>query len=272
MFIIAFSSTFMNSLPSFSQLQNQTEITIALPNLVENATKLKMIRIPAGQFKMGSPETEPGRDAEKDWPAHLVTISKPFYIGKYEVTQAQWEAVLSPNSHRSKFKGRPNNPVEKVSWRECQKFIEKLNEIGLGKFRLPTEAEWEYACRAGSSARFCCGDSMQTAEQYMWFQANNNSLSPFEVGQKRPNAWGLFDMHGNVLEWCADQWKAPYARSAQTDPLENGFSLLFFFTNRVFKGGSYQEDISQLRSASRRYEQEFDYHYTLGFRLVREID
>jgi len=272
---------------SFVKHTEQQMITIDIPGLPENAKKLEMVLINLGRFIMGSPKEERSR-SDREWHPHEVTITKPFYMGMYEVTQAQWEAVMGSGSHRSKFRGKPDNPVEKVSWRACQKFIEQLNALGQGTFRLPTEAEWEYACRAGTDTRFSFGDVLEladtgeeyseTADRYMWWSGNNDPNGTKEVGQKLPNPWGLYDMHGNVSEWCSDLWEEPYERGPQTDPegpSSNWFNRIWPLSNRVNRGGSiyygsYYRGACECRSASRTYEQAFDFHYSLGFRLVKE--
>jgi len=256
---------------SSANSEEQQMITIDLSGLPEDAKKLEMVLIKPGTFTMGSSEEERGRSAD-EWPPHKVTITKPFYMGKYEVTQAQWEAVMGSGSHRSKFRGRINNPVEKVSWRACQKFIKQLNTRGKGTFRLPTEAEWEYACRAGTETRVSFGDALEIADKYMWWTGNNTPDETKEVGLKLPNPWGLYDMHGNVSEWCSDCWEKPYERGSQIDPQgpSSGLSFFFLWTNYVFRGGSFRSNAKDCRSAYRSREQALDYHYSLGFRLVRE--
>ncbi len=250
--------------------------TITIPlDLPEGATSLEMVLIPAGTFTMGSPSDERGRHSNEG-PQHEVTISQNFYMGKYEVTQAQWEAVMGSNP--SYFGGKPNNPVEQVSWNDCQTFIDRLNDMGYGTFRLPTEAEWEYACRAGTTTRFSFGDALECSDtgevycelgdQYMWWSGNNaygdNVYGTKEVGLKLPNPWGLYDMHGNVWEWCSDWYESPYDRGAQVDPIgpQSG-------SYRVFRGGDWGYDLRYCRSAYRGGHSPGARHYYIGVRLLR---
>lgn len=233
-------------------------LTIKLPGNVE----MKFRKIPAGKFTMGSPENE------KEWsdnerPQHLVTITRPFYLGMYEVTQAQWKVVMGNNP--SKFRGCGDDcPGERVSWGDVQEFINKLNQIeGLNKYRLPTEAEWEYACRAGSNTRFGFGDDEAVLGQYAWYDRIEESTHP--VGQKRPNAWGLYDMHGNVMEWCQD-WYGDYPSASETDPIgpsSGGY--------RVIRGGSWKSLPGITRSAFRRGALPASRGSRLGFRLARKF-
>jgi len=253
------------------KVPGQSIITIQLPNLPKDTKKLEMVLIKPGSFTMGSSEAEHGRrSSERPWPPHKVTITKPFYMGKYEVTQAQWDTLMRKN--RSYFRGKPNNPVEKVTWRACQKFIKRLNALGQGVFRLPTEAEWEYACRAGTETQYSFGDSPENADEYMWWKGNNEPNETKEVGLKMPNPWGLHDMHGNVQEWCSDRWKRAHERGPQMDPKgpSSGSTFFFLFTNRVFRGGAFGSSAQDCRSSWRSREQSIDFHYSLGFRLVRE--
>ncbi len=187
-----------------------TEITIDIPNLPAGAMRLEMILIPSGTFMMGSPDNEKNR-GDDEGPRHQVTITQDFYLGKYEVTQAQWEAIMGSNPSNDYGVGN-NYPVYYVSWNDCQTFIGKMNELGQGLFRLPSEAEWEYACRAGTETAFYWGeDSDYTMiHDYAWFNGNNSPDGVKEVGLKLPNDWGLFDMSGNVAEWCLDVYDVHY--------------------------------------------------------------
>ncbi|MGA2034590.1 MAG: formylglycine-generating enzyme family protein, partial [Thermoguttaceae bacterium] len=162
----------------------------------------------------------------------------PFYLGKHLVTQEQWQAVTGNNP--SHFKG-PKNPVETVSWDDCQQFLEKLNAkagrphpAGEGEFRLPTEAQWEYACRAGNTTRYCFGDDDSALGEYAWYSANSGGKT-HPVGEKKPNAWGLYDLHGNVWEWCRDWYDSGYyAKSPTDDPTGAATG-----SDRVLRGGSW---------------------------------
>ncbi len=218
-------------------LKDKKEISFDLGRGV----KMDFVLISSGSFMMGDKR---GDDAEK--PVHGVTVSKPFYMGKFEVTQEQWQAVMGGNP--SRFKAA-KNPVDRVSWVACQAFIKKLNEKFAHNnvtFALPTEAEWEYACRAGSTSRYCFGDSEAELAEYGWFEGNAAGKT-HPVGQKRPNAWGLYDMHGNVWEWCADWYDGGYyKRSPAVDP--RGPTAV---TSRVLRGGSWSDPAPYCRSAYR---------------------
>jgi formylglycine-generating enzyme required for sulfatase activity len=182
--------------------------------------KLEMVLIPAGDFLMGSPESDADATPHEK-PQHRVRITKPFYLGKYPVTQEQWETIMANNP--SRYKGL-QNPVEQVSWEDCQQFLNKLNAKsgpGAAKFQLPTEAQWEYACRAGSTGKYCFGDHESRLGDYAWYnQANSHArATTHPVGRKKPNAWGLYDVHGNISEWCADWYEEAYYReSPPQDP------------------------------------------------------
>ncbi len=218
-----------------------------------NGVKLEMIAIPGGSFQMGS----------EDWfddakPVHRVTLS-PFHIGKFQVTQAQWQAVMKNNP--SRFKG-DTLPVEQVSWNEVSDFCRKLSEKIGKEYCLPTEAQWEYACRAGSTGRYCFGDNKNLLEQYAWYDKLLFGKT-HPVGEKLANDWGLHDMHGNVWEWCAD-WYGSYSPESTTDP--KGASS---GSNRVIRGGGWGKAASLCRSASRGAGAPSRRDDNIGFRLVR---
>jgi len=268
--------------------RRQVEASERLGLPVEKAVDLgdgvvmELVLIPAGSFKMGSPDNEAGRFYNKEGPVHRVRITKPFYIGKYEVTQEVWEKVMGTNP--SNFKGA-KNPVDNVSWNHCQDFLKKLNALvvalphphpsptgrgskGEGLFRLPTEAEWEYACRAGTKTRFCAGDADGALADYAWFEANSG-ITEHPVGEKKPNAWGLHDMHGNVWEWCAD-WYAYdyYAKNPKDNPTGPAAGK-----DHVLRGGGWNYNPAYCRSAYRRTvsnPRTSMYDYYFGFRVVAE--
>ncbi|HIJ86945.1 MAG TPA: formylglycine-generating enzyme family protein [Desulfuromonadales bacterium] len=209
---------------AITEMQPRTRTVTKKQNVIKTiSTCFEFCPVPAGTFLMGS---------EKDGPVHQVTISHDFYIAKYPVTQTQWKAVMG--SSPCKFNGA-DRPVEQVSWDDCQEFIKRLNATGKGIFRLPTEAEWEYACRAGSTGVFCFGDLENQLCDYAWYNANSdNQTQP--VGKKKPNAWGIHDMHGNVWEWCQD-WYDDYSAESVTDPQGPPFSNM---PVRVFRGGCWR--------------------------------
>ncbi len=219
---------------------------------------IEMVYIPPGTFMMGSPKDEEGR-LDNEGPQHRVILSRGFWLGKYPVTQGQWEVVMGGNP--SYYKGEPRLPVEKVSWDDCQAFCRKLSQQGKGQFRLPTEAEWEYACRAGSTTRYCFGDLEGALGEYAWIEGNSGNKTHL-VGGKKPNTWGLYDMHGNVWEWCQD-WYGNYSYSAETDPTgPNSGSY------RVIRGGHWINCAGYCRSASRGRISPGNRINNLGFRLA----
>ncbi len=223
---------------------------------------LEMVLIPAGEFIMGSPADEKDR-FDNEGPQHKVVISKPFYLGKYEITQEQWETVMGYNP--SEFKGK-RRPVENVSWNDCQRFIKQLNKLGQGTFRLPTEAEWEYACRAGKQTRFYWGDDPNEKEidDYAWFHGNSEKKT-HDVGLKKPNAWGLYDMSGNVHEWCQDSYDENYySISTSIDPVNDQSNEW-----RVLRGGNWYYGARYCRSAFRSRSNPYDAYDNVGFRVTR---
>ncbi len=218
---------------------------------------IEFVQIPAGEFRMGS--TDLGAYKEEQ-PVHKVIISQPFYLGKTEVTQEQWRAVMGNNP--SLFKG-DDRPVEQVSWDDVQEFIRRLNDKeGKAVYRLPTEAEWEYAARAGSTTAFSFGDDSSQLGEYAWY-SENSGRETHPVGSRKANVWGLYDMHGNVWEWVQD-WYGQYTPETITDPSgpESG-------SVRVCRGGGWVSDARLCRSASRNSGTPDLRGSNLGFRLLR---
>ena len=255
-------------------------ITIPLPSLASGATPLEMIKIPAGTFTMGSPANERGRQSNEG-PQHAVTLTEGFYLGKYEVTQTQWHAVMGsyPSDNRfGQYERGDDYPVYFVSWNDCQTFIERLNVLGLGTFRLPTEAEWEYSCRAGTDTRFSFGDALECSDsisycaimdEYMWWGGNSTykgeQRGSKEVGRKLPNPWGLHDMHGNIWEWCSD-WYGAYSSRSQVDPPGPTAG-----STRVMRGNGNSSDAFHARSANRNIHHSPSSSFSdVGLRLARE--
>jgi serine/threonine protein kinase len=240
-----------------------------LPVTLKNSVGMEFRLIQPGTFTMGSPRNEADRsDAETE---HQVTISSPYYMGVYEVTQKQYRELMHENP--SEFQG-DDLPVESVSYEEVQQFIEKLNtlpsEVAAGrKYSLPTEAQWEYACRAGSTTAYCFGGDDWYLDYYAWYgyygrwhPFNLNKKGPQKVGGKLPNPWGLYDMHGNVWEWCSD-WEEAYPSGSLTDPM--GPSTGSF---RVNRGGSWSSGAARCRSSCRSGYDPSDRNRYLGFRLA----
>ena len=232
------------------------------PKTLTNSIGLEMVLISAGSFMMGFDGGDDGGDGyEDDVPVHKVTISQPFYLGKYVVTQKQWEAVMGNNP--SKFKGR-DNPVENVSRDDVLEFIKRLNEKeGTTGYRLPTEAEWEYAARAGSRTAWFFGDDEDELSLYAWFDGNSSGQT-HPVGQKQPNPWGLYDIYGNVCELVED-WYGPnyYAYSPENDPKGPSEGSL-----PVLRGGSWADYASISRSAARNHCWLNSRGNCIGFRLA----
>jgi formylglycine-generating enzyme required for sulfatase activity len=220
---------------------------------VGGGVAMDFVLAPAGSFTMSCDDDLPGAP-----PRRRVTIEKPFYLARYETTQAQWQAVMGSNP--SEFDG-PNNPVENVSWDDCRRFLAKLNERTHGtRFHLPTEEQWEYACRAGSTTKWNCGDDESAVEQCAWF-AKDSGRSTHAVGGKKPNAWGLYDMHGNVWEWCDD---AP--------PGECGDGPARVAADRVFRGGSWYFTAAGARSGCRAWGDAAELRRsTVGFRVAMNV-
>jgi len=234
---------------------------------VFNSLDMSFVYIPPGSFVMGSPESELGRNHDEK--QYEVTLSRGFYLQSTPVTQGQWQAVMGDNPTGSSTGG--DFPVEKVSWHECQVFIQKLNHLGEGVYRLPTEAEWEYACRAGGAAAL--GDQELTAliceydpvvDEMAWYCGNSDRHS-HPVALKNPNAWGLYDMHGNVMEWCQD-WYGDYPARAAIDPAGPPAGI-----SKVIRGGSWFSSAKNCRAAFRaKWAPNSRSHY-LGLRLLKEL-
>jgi formylglycine-generating enzyme required for sulfatase activity len=223
--------------------------------VIGKGVKLEMVLIPAGKFVMGSPATEALR--WDDETQHEVVLTKHYYMGRYEVTQEQWEAVMENNP--SKIKG-PNLPVTDISWIDCQEFIKKLNQKMGGGYRLPTEAEWEYACRAGTSTAYSFGEKFTPNDANV---SDSKKDKPIVVGSYKPNNFGLYDMHGNVYEWCED-WYGAYPKGKTKDPMGAAKG-----EGRVLRGGSYGNGKSGARSSYRAYfAPQTDRSEGSGFRLA----
>lgn len=242
----------------------------ALDNRGGTATNLEgLIWISPGEFVMGSPAEENGREQDEG-PQTRVIFPKGFWMGKCEVTQGEYQRVMGSNPSNST--GDLARPVEKVSWFEavdyCAKLTQRTEAAGrLPKgyvFRLPTEAEWEYACRAGTTTRFSYGEDPNGSalEEYGWFTQNSDS-TPHPVGTRRPNLWGLYDMHGNVWEWCLDRWDGTLPGGTITNSASAGTGSL-----RVARGGSWLYEAKACRSANRDDYSPFNRCSDVGFRVV----
>ncbi len=225
--------------------------------LLPGSVPLDMVWIPSGTFSMGVVGVSE--------PVHLVELTKGFWIGRYEVTQGQWQAVMGTTP--SHFRGKPQCPVESVSWLDCQAFVTQLDTLGLGTFGLPTEAQWEYACRAGTTTKYSFGDDVGLLGTYGWYNANSGGRTR-DVCTKLPNGYGIFDIHGNVWEWIQDHY-GPYPSTAQRDPLGATTGLY-----AVVRGGCWANEVDYCASAFRdgtligaqyRYD-------NIGLRLVRRQD
>jgi len=215
---------------------------------------LEMVYIPKGSFLMGSPKIEKGRDSDEG-PQHQVTL-EPFYMGKYPVTQAQYEAVMGNNP--SYFNGK-NRPVEKVSWHDAVEFCKRLSEMTGRTYRLPSEAQWEYAARAGTTTSFYCGDTITNKlANYSW-----NRGKTTDVGSFPPNAFGLYDMLGNVWEWCADPWHENYEGAPTDGSVWEGEDPY-----RLLRGGSWSDGPHSCRCADRNRSTSDNRNGLIGFRLV----
>ena len=251
---VASSTNSSSGSPSVASGSN----TISIP--VKNGISIEMVKVEAGTFMMGATsEMKDSYGWEK--PVHQVTLTNDYYMGKYEVTQALWEAVMGSNP--SYFKG-DNLPVEKMSWKDCQRFISKLNSMTGRKFRLATEAEWEYAARGGKKSRSYQYSGSSNISDVAWYDGNSvNKTHP--VGTKQANELGIYDMTGNVWEWCSD-WYGFYSSSSQTNPTgaDSGSS-------RVFRGGSWYGNARYCRLSFRDCTPPDCRGYNLGLRLALSV-
>ncbi len=274
-----------------SQYQERWAAHLRQPVEQENSLGMKLRLIPPGRFLMGATPQEinlaieQGRQAnELPWyfervategPQHQVTISRPFFLGICEVTQKEYDLLMGNDQPERHAATRPYDsdrwPAQFVSWEDSLEFCRRLSNLPKERqmqrsYRLPTEAEWEYACRAGSTTAFGFGEDWKSLREYGWFKGNSSS-QPHEVGQKKPNAWGLYDMHGNLWEWCSDRWADDYyQKSTQVNPAGpltgEGF---------VFRGGAFMSGAYSCRSACRLFLNPKDRSSVHGFRIVCEV-
>ncbi len=246
-----------------------------------NSVNMRLVLIPPGEFMMGStPEQVAQLGVESRWqravgldsqrlqaetPKHLVRITRPFFMGAYPVTQSEYERVMGTNPTR--LRAEPNRPVDSVSWYHAVEFCNRLSALpaeqaaGRG-YRLPTEAEWEYACRAGTTTWFSFGDDPALLGVHAWWSGNSQRRLQ-TVARLKPNPWGLFDMHGNLSQWCSDRYEAGYRTSPVDDPQGPATG-----TNRVVRGGNYTSNPRECRSAARNSDSPYNRSTQLGFRVV----
>ena len=261
-------SIFLSSLVIFGMMQLDSLLLAQPPKELTNSIGMKLVLIPKGTFMMGSPESEEGRQENES--QHEVTISNDYYLGAYEVTQTQYQTVIgnNPSCYQGALVGNQNAdlPVENVSLDDAVEFCKKLSELPEEKkagrvYHLPTEAQWEYACRAGSKTIYSFDDEEGLLPEYGWFK-RNSSQRTHTVGLLEPNAWGLFDMHGNVWEWCSD-WYGEYPKGAVSDPTGPTMG-----TDRVNRGGCWLYLAANCRSASRNWAKSSYQDGLLGFRVA----
>jgi formylglycine-generating enzyme required for sulfatase activity len=263
--LIIFWCCFVTAIPlndSISLAQNKTFV---------NAIGMTFVLIPAGSFQMGSPTDESKRGPDER--QHTVSITKPYYLQKTEVTQGQWKKIMGYNPSQFNNCGE-DCPVETVSWNEAREFIRKLNQTEkTANYRLPTEAEWEFACRAGTTTPFNTGICITTDQANF----NGKSLLPncplgeyrkrtIRTGTFVPNPWGLYDMHGNVWEWCQDWYGREYPKDQVRDPKGHSYNAI-----SVLRGGSWKNYARFIRSASRRWEIPDFRSSAIGFRVARDL-
>jgi formylglycine-generating enzyme required for sulfatase activity len=249
-----------NSPPTFPMIKRESKNSLE----VKNSIGMELVLIPKGEFMMGAIENEPGSNFNEK-PQHKVKINQEFYLGKFEVTQKQWKTVMKTNPGEFSKCG-DDCPVESVSWTDAQEFIKKLNAKNDGyKYRLPSEAEWEYAARAMTKTRFYWGND--ETEKDWQFYAHSNDQSIVKVGSYLPNAFGLYDMSGNVWEFTEDVWHTDYAKSNG----ESSANLKGDTTARVMKGGSLSQFHEELRPARRGRVSINTKMNSVGFRIVADV-
>lgn len=226
-----------------------------------NGERLELVKIPAVEFEMGSVNELP---FALETPVHRAAIDKDFWLGVFPVTQEQFFAVMNKNP--AEFRHAPNLPVENVTWFEAREFCEKLSETTGKIVRLPSETEWEYAARGGSQTEFFFGDDAKMLPDFAWFELNSNERTN-PVGLKKPNAFGLFDIVGNVWEWCEDAWKGDYENfPADGSPFINEKQ-----PRRAVRGGAWNMDAHRCRPSYRSFDWADAAHNRLGFRVAVEI-
>jgi formylglycine-generating enzyme required for sulfatase activity len=239
---------------------------------VINSIGMEFVFIPPGSFEMGTYKVETMDDEAMDDESggyddeilHIVTLSKGFFLTTTPVTQMQWKIVMENNPSQFKENGN-NRPVENVSWDDAQAFIKKLNEMETNHtYCLPTEAEWEYACRAGTSSQYSFGNDGEKMDEYAWYKNNSDGMT-HPVKQKKANAWGMFDMHGNVWGWCED-WYSEYTKDDVTDPMGPVSG-----TGRVIRGGGWSDSPENIRSGVRGRFMPGDRSVDIGFYILRKI-
>jgi formylglycine-generating enzyme required for sulfatase activity len=273
-----------------AQATNKTEKKEDDSRAITNSIGMKLVLIPAGEFVMGSPESEKDR-FKSEGPQHRVRITRPFYLGQYPVTLGEFlkfyhDADYKLEIERDRkgdfgfmsdagktsdkrpwapgFENGDDHPAVFVSWNDAAAFCQWLSKKEGRQYRLPTEAQWEYACRAGSTTAFCFGDDEKDLDDYGWYDGNGGHGTK-AVGKKKPNAWGVYEMHGCVWQWCADWYDENYYANSPTDdpqgPSEGSM--------RAFRGGGWVHEAKNCRSARRAYNVPGYRFYGLGFRVAR---
>ena len=244
-------------------LQHETAVFLNIPVIrtidLIDGIQIELILIPAGEFDMGSPPSEKARNVDEE-PIRRIKISRPFYIGRYEITQAEWKAVMG--QILSNFQGS-DLPVDGIPWSSAAEFCQRLSEREHETFRLPTEAEWEYACRAGTVTTYSFGGDPSSLTQFAWYSGNSRHKT-HPVGRKKPNAFGLYDMHGNVWEWCSD-WYNEYPVDPIIDPTGPSDG-----SSRILRGGSWFCTLDLCRSANRGWNTPTIRDDDVGFRIVMD--